>query len=471
MIAPDFFGNPATRNYWPTNSYVGITLSVGIVPLILIIFSLAKNDRHKTRLFYVASIIVVLVLMTKNPLSMLLYKIQIPILSSIQPNKLSSLLMFSMAILSAFALENMKQMRKMSNSSVLKVLIAIIVTLVICLLEVYFVAEKGRNVALKSTFMSLAISIAAFSSIIAAFKIKQLKGALVPLLFIVLIAEQYYFFQKFNPFSPRSFIFPQTDVVSFLQNNSGIDRFWGYGTAGIESNIATQYRLFSSNGFDALNLKWYNEFIRTSVDGTIPKTFTHETRSVAEIAPGYGETDLPDNHYRLRVLDMLGTKYIVDRVENPRNDRTFPSDRFKLVWEDQSGWKVFENMKRAQRYFLSNNVIKYKSINDFETLFFSDEFDPRTMVLVESDIIIPELCTDEELKQARVTLIEYEPNQVLFETNSFCNTFLYLSDTYDNKWRVTINNQDTFLVKTNYAFRGLFVPPGKHTVHFTYSLF
>jgi hypothetical protein len=287
---------------------------------------------------------------------------------------------------------------------------------------------------------------------------------------MLLVVEQYYSFQKFNPFSPKDFIFPDAPILTFLQENAGINRFWGYGTAKIDSNIATQYKLFSPDGFGALNLSWYNEFIRTSKDGKIPDSFDQETRSVAEIEPGYGEDDLPNNMYRLRVLDALGVRYILNRTENPINDSTFSTDRFKLVWKDEAGWQVFENMKSAPRFFLTNRVETYTTREQFEQRFFSPDFDPQKMVLVEN---FPQtsLCKDNELSMSTISLERYAPSEVIFKVNSQCPVFLYISDAYDDHWAATIDSLPSTIYRTNYALRGIVVPVGDHDVQFQYTLF
>ncbi len=45
---------------------------------------------------------------------------------------------------------------------------------------------------------------------------------------------------------------------------------------------------------------------------------------------------------------------------------------------------------------------------------------------------------------------------------------LVLSDAYDEDWRVSVDGADAQLYRANYALRGVWLPPGEHTVVFSY---
>jgi len=474
LLVPDFFGNPATRNYWANTSYVGNTLSVGIVTIMFVLLAIIWRKKYfKSRhvVFFMITAAATLLLATRNPISLIIYKIQLPILSTIQPTKLLSIFAFSLTILAGFGVNVYMTYKDRLLQRHFPYISIVLVTLALVMLEAILVRPEYRSIAFKQSILAICMSGLTLLLLMTSLQLNKYKKLVLVVLTILLIGEQYYSFQKFNPFVSRAFIFPTAPVLEFLQQTTGINRVWGYGTAQIDSNIATQYGLYSADGFDALNLKSYNEFIRTSEDGEINTSFTHETRSVAEIKAGYGETDLPNNKYRLRVLDTLGVKYVLDRVENPKNNETFGTARFKPVWEDQAGWKVFENLQSAPRFFLTNKVLTYSSRDEFEKKFFADDFDPKTMVLVENNYPAPQLCTNEELKNSTLLLEKYESTTIRFKVETACPVFLFLSDTFDSQWKATIGGQATTIYKTDYALRGLVVPYGNHSLEFNYSLF
>ena len=294
------------------------------------------------------------------------------------------------------------------------------------------------------------------------------KRTILLTIILLVIAELLYGFLKFNPFVPKSFVFPENELIIFLQTQPGIDRFWGYGTAGIEANFATQGKIYSPDVTDPLNLKWYNQLIQASREGNLAQTFTRTTRSDAIVAPGYGENDLPSNPYRLRIMDVLSVKYVIDRSENPKNDATFPKERFKEIWHKED-WTVYENLKTAPRLFLTGDVRPYQDEKDFEKQLFSEDFSPGKTVLVSQTDWDSLPRFSDVPGDYSVNLIAYTPTKVAVTTATDTPQFLFLNDTYDNGWRVEINGKPARLYKTDYAFRGIVVPAGTNSVEFSYK--
>ena len=91
---------------------------------------------------------------------------------------------------------------------------------------------------------------------------KKLMTLVIVLLISLHAADLFVQFQKFNPFVPASFVFPQTFNNSILhKEHAGSNRYWGYGTASIQANIASRYQIYSTDGYDPLYPKWYGEFL------------------------------------------------------------------------------------------------------------------------------------------------------------------------------------------------------------------
>src|SRR6266480_1211130 len=108
FIVPDFFGNPATRNYWLSDTYVGKVTSIGIVPLFFIFLTFAKWRNLLTR-FFLGSIIIILLFVTVNPLTMFLYKVNLPFFSSSSPAMGVILLCFCLSILTGFGIDTYRK--------------------------------------------------------------------------------------------------------------------------------------------------------------------------------------------------------------------------------------------------------------------------------------------------------------------------------------------------------------------------
>lgn len=448
MAVVDFFGNPATKSNI-TGDYVGKTLSVGVVGFFLAISSLwTKRSWHQK--FFMTAAGVILLLTVRSPLTELLYRYPWPILSTGTPTRILFLLMLALSILAGFGFDAIQKSKKLPKITLICVWVLF--------LALWIVGPLKRPMLLSGAILGI-LTVMVFLS-----KYKKiLLYALIPLA----ISELLYSFIKFNPFVPKKFVFPENKIVTELQTISGIDRFWGYGTAAVEANFATQTGLYSPDGTDPLNLSWYNRFIQSSQDGNIAVVFNRTTRSDAQLAPGYGESDLPTNESRLKIMDLLGVKYVLDRTENPSGDNTFPIDRFKLLKRIDS-WVLYENLKAAPRFFLTTDVRPYADIKDFESQFFATTFDPAKTVLVsELDLHTLPKFVDPQ-RRAKLYLISYEPTRIEIAVSTDTPQFLFLSDTFDNGWITSVNNKSAKVYKADFAFRGVVVPKGDSTVVFDY---
>ena len=64
--------------------------------------------------------------------------------------------------------------------------------------------------------------------------------------------------------------------------------------------------------------------------------------------------------------------------------------------------------------------------------------------------------------------IAYAPNRAEVRASVTAPAILMLSDAYSDDWRVTVDGQPARLYRANYAFRGVWLPPGEHTVVYSY---
>ena len=454
LVVQDLFGNPATKSNF-TGDYVGKTLSVGIVGFFFAIAALVHNHRSWHKTFFACTGIGILLVTVRTPLTALLYRYPWPVLSTGTPTRILFLLALSLAILAGFGYDAIRQTKQVP----FKAIIAIGVILSI----LWLVAFTHSSIPTMKRAMIIATGIFATLSVILLITRyrKILLWAIIPLAAL----ELFYSFIKFNPFVPPLFVYPKNKLVTYLQTNTGINRFWGYGTAGIEANFATQEYIYSPDGTDPLNLRWYNQFIQASREGNIAVTFNRTTRSDAQVQPGYGQKDLPSNEFRLRIMDTLGVTYVIDRSENPKDNNTFPISRFKMIRHEED-WTIYENLKAAPRFFLTSDVRWYKTAADFEKQFFSNDFHPNKTVLIELHDwnTLPHLDGFGTAK-----LISYAPNKVTIAVLTDSQQLLFLSDTYDNGWTASVNGQAAKVFKANFAFRAVLVPKGESVVVFTYA--
>ena len=404
LVFPDFFGNPATRNYILTDTYIGKVLSIGLVPL----FFLPAILRSKNKLKHIFMITagVILLLATKNPLTILLYRI--PQLRTSSPTLFIFLFQLCLAILTGIGLDLFLRephtIKKLMKRSLL----------VIILLGLGFLMTRLLGYGTRSLIYGAIFSAAALALFfIGVGKKKYMVLALTILLFIH-TADLFYAFQKFNPFVPADLFYPTTAIVTFLKDRAETNRIWGFGTAAIEANFATQLGLYSPEGYDPLYPAWYGEYLTSSKGGKA-------SRSDAQVTPGYGSRDLINNTDRLTLLNNLGVKYILDRVEN---QTVAPASLTKIY--DSDGWIVYENKDAVPRAVLES----------------------RTGI---------------------VHIDSYTPNRVDLTVSTNAPDTLVLSDTYYPGWIARIDGKKTEVRRANHTMRAVVIPAGSHEVMFSYE--
>lgn len=472
LAVPDFFGNPATRNYWLPDTYVGKVTSIGLIPLLFILFTVIKRKDNFIRLFWTTALII-LFLTTINPVTAILYRFEIPFISTSAPTLSIFILCFSLSILSGFGVDIWRK-EKLSLSRFLRFASPLILIFAMLWIGVFAVWQfslfewsSQLSVSIRNLAYATMLLVAAAVLLMAGSLKRKAWFLVITLLLFLHILDLFRYFQKFNPFSPQELIFPKVAVFDFLKKEAGINRFWGYGTASVEANFTTQYVLFSPDGYDPLYPKIYGEFIQSSKNGKINTKFTTQTRSDAFIVSGFGESDLSANMYRLKILDVLGVKYILDRVENKSTAKTFPQGRFKLVYED-SGWRVFQNLKALSRMLLVSDYQTFRTKEEFEDKFFSQEFDPAKTILLEEK---PNsfLGGKGGLALPEPKIESYQPNKIILRTKADQDALLLLSDVYFPGWKAYVDGKETKILKANYAFRTVYLPEGAHRVIFSYE--
>lgn len=456
-LVPDIFGNPANRNYTLLDSYPGNAFYIGIMPLFFASFSLIQFRKSWFVTFFAISLLVLFTLLTKSPLTEVFYLLEIPFFSTGSPTNALFLVSFCLSVLAGIGVDGWQ---RRDNS---RFFIAIIVFTSLLFLAIGLLGKDAIRV--NNFFYSAAFLFFFIVLFLVTIIFSKTKQYVVLIFLLLSVFDLFYFFQKFNPFVSRELVFPQAEVISFLQERGGIDRFWGYGSGAIEANFATHFRLFSPDGYDPLYPKVYGEFIQASKDGKIPKQFDNTTRSDAVVAPGYGKEDLTANMSRLRVLNALGVRYILDREDNASTEVTFPPSRFTKIYEN-NGWQIFENKLSAARFFLASHYAVAKTKKDFEKIFFSDTFDIKNTVVLEKNI--GDVSKGEKNEES-VVLRTYSPNEIEFFVKTNSKRLLFLSDTYFPGWKASVDNSNEPILRANYAFRAVIVPPGTHSVSFQYK--
>lgn len=471
-FVPDFFGNPATRNYWLDGTYIERVSYIGTIPLFFVIYILL-NKRNALVWFFGGALVIVAILAFDSYFSRLVYSLNIPLVSTAVPTRIMFLFCFSASILTSFGFENFEKSKEkkffFKTGLVLACLYLFLWIAVFAapLLSPNAVWIKNLAIAKRNLILPSAIFFTAIVAILLSFKLRYLRRYIFIILLGLTIFDLFYFFQKITPFSPKEAIYPQTEVLNYLRSIQGISRSWGYGSGYIEANLQTHEKIFSTDGYDALHLKRYGELISTSKEGKIASPLA---RSEGDLASGYGPDDLKANIYRQKILNLLGVKYILHKIVP--NDRqrtpdyqTFPNDRYDLVYQ-KGPWQIYENKEVNPRIFLAPSYIVETDAGKIVGKIFDDKFDARETLILEENLP-PEIKLQKD-SSASISLLSYAPNKVAVATRSESDLLLFISDNYFPGWKVNVDGKGEKIYRADYTFRAVPVSKGNHEVIFWY---
>ena len=147
----------------------------------------------------------------------------------------------------------------------------------------------------------------------------------------------------------------------------------------------------------------------------------------------------------------------------------FLGGRWKYV-EDLGDVRIYENLNVMPRAWLTSQVQLAQPAQILAAVKTSklpngDTFNPRTTALIEEPIDFPTQVPD---PNATVQVEFPSETQVRLQTHSTQPSFLVLSDVFYPGWEAHIDGNPAHIFQTNYILRGLQLPPGDHTVSFSF---
>ena len=125
---------------------------------------------------------------------------------------------------------------------------------------------------------------------------------------------------------------------------------------------------------------------------------------------------------------------------------------------------VYKNLRWLPRaYFISQAQLIEARDDIFNTLMFTN-FDPAHAVIIENPQDNKNIGNT-----GRVTINEYHDTEVRLSVDSDKGGYVVLSDTDYPGWKAIVDSHAVPIYKANYAYRAVYVGPGKHTIYFNYD--
>lgn len=453
MLAPDFFGNPVTRNDW-FGYYAEWSSFVGVIPLTLSLFAI--NKKKTLSIFFVISGILFLLLAIESPIIQLISILKIPVLSTSNPTRIIILFSFSFAVLAGFGLDNLKElMLRGKTKKILSLLAGVGITLffIWALLLIFKILPADKLlIAKRNLILPTILFGGVFMATIVSLKFKRLMLFTICCLLFAVSYDSYRFAQKWMPFDSKDLVFANIPIIDAMKKNIGNGRYFG----NLGDQVDSYYGFSSIEGYDPLYIERYGEFIQSALNGK----YMPAQRSVVKLGRR--------NKYVNRVLDLLGVSLIFHPISDTNKGWAYPVwddiKRNSLIYKDDK-FQLFKNNMAMPRAVL---FYDYEIIKDKKSIirrFYSDDFDFRNKLILEKD---PHLQSKMSAK-GKADFILYSPNKIIINTKTQAPAILFLSDNFYPGWEVWVNSEKTEILRADYTFRSVVVPKGDSKVEFKYS--
>ncbi len=452
LFAPDFFGNPVTRNDW-FGFYAEWASYIGVVPLLLAVYAITRRTKHIG--FFLGLTVISLLIATPTLINTFVVWLKIPGISTSYSARIIILTSFSLAAIASYGLDRLREdwiKKKVFISFPYFVGIGV---LLIFLWGIVFVVRPfpvdklliaRRNIMLPT---GLALLFCLFSLLGFVKRWKLLHNLVVVFFIGLTAADMLRYSMKWMPFDPREFVYPEVGVLSLLKEKAGNTRM--FGTLGGE--VTNSFALSGVEGYDAVYQKRYGEFIHSLNEGKIGAP----ERSVVQF-PKIGR-------YSEFALQLLGVRYVAHRISDGRYVWAYPYWQFPYytrIYRDNY-YEVFTNEKALPRAFLASSYIVADKDKNIVDALYQKEFNPRETLVLEN---YPELNPQPGEGVAEIT--RYTANEVMVQSKSAVPKILFLSDVYDKGWRATIDGEEARIDRADYDFRAVSVPAGEHAIRFVY---
>jgi Bacterial membrane protein YfhO len=442
FIAPDFFGNPATLNYWGIWNYGEFIGYVGILPLILALYALVTRRDRLTRFFAICAGIVFLLLLP-TPIAKLPYQFHLPVISSLQPTRLMVLIDVCLVILAGLGLD--AYLRSPNK----KILFGIaLVGIILAGLWVYVMRVPGMDVSRRNLALPSVLWVVNSSLLLLAFIIKKRWNTLFTFLIIaVTMFDLFRFGWKFTPFTPVEYFFPSTNAISFLRGQQKPFRVMSLDNRILPPNVGAYYGIESIEGYDPIYDARYEEFIAAA------------NRREPNITPPFGfNRIITSPTVDSPLFALLNVKYVLslDTVKDSRLELVYQEGQTKIYWYK----------KALPRIYPVESSVHADTKQQVMDILYSREFNSTKQAVVEDNTSIPQSPV---VFSDHIDIMEESASEIRAISSLQTDHFVVITNIYDQGWKAYIDSAVTTIHRTNYLFQGILVPKGNHTVVLQYQ--
>lgn len=407
IFAPDFFGNPATGNFFGFFNYHETIIYGSMAAFVVLVMTFFYRS-NKYRVFYLVVAMVSIALAFDTIVGRSLYTLKVPGLSTSDAGRIASYLALSVGVLFASFITNID---KVSSK---KIFLSFGICIV-CLLSAIYLAKSSSStfvtgvgslsvpqrqaVAVRNLILPTILMISSFLLIIG---YKKYKGIGV-LLVVLVVFDLFRFGWKYIPFVPEKIIYPETEITSWLEEKGKTEVFRIERERGELMPPATwmQYRLMSASGYDPMARADYVQTYQKVING-----------NNSGLISRYSEPE----RYNASALGLFNVKYLL-AIKRDKVGR-IPGDQINYTIDQKEWKKVYET---------------------------------GSTVILENTKYQPRVRFISGLGEARIS--SYTPNKVIVQFTKGSGGKLMLADSWYPGWTATVNGRKTVIEECQEIFR------------------
>ena len=464
FVAPDYFGNHATFNYWGSGDYTLNTGFSGVVVFILASLGVISFWKEKAVKFGFGLVIIALFIALPNPVTVFLKDSGLLGLQAASAHRALFLMNLGLGLLAAFGVDAIPAayLRSMIRAFYAPLILLGGFGLATVAAITYFqfagaslVEEFYRNLMVGVRNLILPSLLLFFTGVLLVLTLHLKRFQQVITIFVVLVAffELFRFGWKFTPFIEKQLVFPKTPVIEFLENQPKPFRVSAEDVIPI--NMLMNYGIETTEGYDAVYPINYAKYLAALNSGRTDNSPMGRYGSVS--------------NYESNLINLTNTKYILalkrdqkgSPDENGQLPEKFQGKSLKVVFEDKSV-VVLENINALPRVKMFYGFEIAKGDNQLQKLLDSN-FSYRDKLLLSEDPGIP------IQSGTGSAMINQQPNGKVILVDTSSDGLLYIADSLYPGWKAFVDNKETKILRAYYNFMAIPVGSGKHRVELFYQ--
>lgn len=444
FIGPDIFGNPSTGNYFGFWDYLESVGYIGIISSLLVYLSFLNRGNRWLKI----ELFVCLLFAFSNPIAYLPYKFNIPLLNTSAASRVFYPMNFFLTMLAAYGLDGLKNKRYGLKEITVPITI---LTLVL----IYFISNSSI-ISLRNLLLPTGLFVAGMILVFLSSRYKKFCQIGMVIIVTLICLDLLRFHYKYNSFVKPELAFPPTPVTDYLVRYPG--RFISTSSEVFPSNSWTPYHLDSLFGYENLapaSIAGY--FATMNTNNPSPANSERYLDSVVK--------------YDSPLLDLAGVKYIVtlkrDKIRKIDSNGYLRDDgidlvKYKPVFSDRAV-VILENQTPVGLAYLDYSPIITK--NDTDTLA-QMLLTTQPQAIFTSDKLVQTYTGKENAKI--IALKQNIGGDIWGKFTSNDNGILNVATTNYPGWQAVMDGKPVRIIKSNFLFVGIEVPPGEHSLSLKY---